>query len=533
MSTPSRVLLNRVIDAAACRDPEAVAIRCDGGAMSYGQLAQRTNGLAHLLLETGLQRGERVAVFLGKGFRVPVGLYGVFAAGGLLVPIDPRSPSEQVIRILRATGATRLVTEPGKLEVVQAALAACPEVSHVVGLDTDEGVQAECFPWTSVSSTVGDRPPDVGVAESDPAYILHTSGSTGVPKLILHTHGSAISFLEWAVAEYSLTPEDRLSNHSSHHTCFATFDYYAASRAGAATVILTPASMVMPGSLSALLEQESVSVWYSVPTALVHLSLRGSLEERDLSALRWVLFAGESFPERHLLRLRQQLPGARFSYAYGSTETNVCAYYHLPDEGEIPNPVPIGKACPNSELRIADDNLRSVPPGEIGELLVRGSTVMSGYWNDSEINQRVFVQPPSSAEPEDPYFRTGDLVRARDDGNVTFVARADLQVKVRGHRVELEEIERSLLSLEPIEEAAAYVVPDREGSSSIRAAVVAGNGAVPDRWQILDSLRQILPPHAVPEKIEIRADLPLTPTGKVDRIALQTVAAKEVGRDGE
>jgi amino acid adenylation domain-containing protein len=384
-----------------------------------------------------------------------------------------------------------------------------------------------------VYEQAGDRPPDVELAESDPAYILHTSGSTGVPKLILHTHGSAVSFLEWAVEEYSLTPEDRLSNHSSHHTCFATFDYYAAARAGATTVILTPASMMMPGSLSALLQDERVSVWYSVPTALVHLSLRGDLEERDLSALRWVLFAGESFAESHLIRLRQQLPSARFSHVYGSTETNVCAYYHLPERGELHSPVPIGKACPNSVIRIVDADLRSVAPGGVGELLVSGSTVMSGYWNDPEVNERVFVQPPTSAESEGPYLRTGDLARALDDGNLTFAGRADLQVKIRGHRVELEEVEQSLLSLGPVEEAAAYVVPDEEGSCVLRAAVVVGNGVAPSRRQMLDKLRQIVPPHAVPERIELRAHLPLTSTGKVDRIALQAAAAAEADHDAE
>ena len=182
--------------------------------------------------------------------------------------------------------------------------------------------------------------PDVSLIELDPAYILHTSGSTGQPKLILHTHYSAMSFVDWAAAEYALTSDDRLTNHSSHHTCFATFDYYAAARAAATTVILTPAALMMPGTLSALLERERVTVWYSVPAALVQLSLRGDLEPRDLRTLRWVLFAGETFPARHLRRLREQLPTARFSHVYGSTEVNVCTFYHLPD-----GPLPDGPAA--------------------------------------------------------------------------------------------------------------------------------------------------------------------------------------------
>ena len=315
--------------------------------------------------------------------------------------------------------------------------------------------------------------------------------------------------------------EDRLSNHSSHHTCFATFDYYAAARAGAATVILEPAALMMPASLSALLERERVSVWYSVPTALVQLSLRGALETRDLAALRWVLFAGETFPEKHLRRLMRQLPEARFSHVYGSTETNVCTYHHLPPVVEGGGPLPIGRACSNASTLVVDDELRPVPDGEAGELLVRGATVMSGYWSEPERNRRVLVRRPSIGDLEEVYFRTGDRVRVLEDGNLAFVARADLQIKVRGHRVELGEVETALLALDRIEEAAAFAIPDGEGSSAVRAAVVAGAGPAPGRREILAGLRKILPPHALPAEISVVASLPHTPTGKVDRNALR------------
>jgi amino acid adenylation domain-containing protein len=515
------VLLHRLIERAASRDPEAPAARCDGETLTYGELARRANGLARVLLGTGLERRDRVAVLLGKGLDVPVGLYGVLAAGGALVPIDPKSPVEQVVRILQATGARHLVTEPAKRELVRQALAGCPGVSHVVGLEEGDGLPVSPTPWAVVAEEADDRPPPVATIDLDPAYVLHTSGSTGTPKLILHTHRSAMSFVEWAVSEYSLTRDDRLSNHSSHHTCFATFDYYAAAGAGATTVILKPAVLMMPGSLSALLERERVSVWYSVPTALVQLSLRGALETRDLSSIRWVLFAGETFPEKHLRRVMRQLPGARFSHVYGSTETNVCTFYHLPPEIDGGRPLPIGRACSNAETLVVDEDLEAVPEGEVGELLVRGATVMSGYWGAPERNRRALVRRPADGGFEEVYFRTGDRVRALADGDLTFVARADLQIKVRGHRLELEEVETALLSLEPVEEAAAFAIPDGEGSNTVRAAVVAGAGGVSSRREILAGLRQILPPHAVPAEVDLLDALPRTPTGKVDRKALR------------
>ncbi len=513
-------LLSRLVDEAAMRRPEAPAVRCDGETLSYGELARRSHGLARVLLGAGLEPRDRVAVLLGKGLDVPVAFHGALASGGALVPIDPGSPVDQIVRILRATGARHLVTEPGRRDAVRETLASCPEISSVVGLEEADDLPLRPIPWSSVSEQATDRPPETGTIDLDPAYILHTSGSTGTPKLILHTHRSALAFADWAADEYSLRPDDRLSNHSSHHTCFATFDFYAAARAGAATVVPTPATLKMPASLAALLERERVTVWYSVPTALVHLSLRGGLEDGDLSSLRWVLFAGETFPAKHLARLRRQLPAARFSHVYGSTEVNVCTRYHLPEGVEPAEPLPIGTACSTSATLVVGDDLEPLPDGETGELLVRGSTVMAGYWGDPAANRRALVRRPTAGGFDDLYFRTGDRVRRLDDGNLAFVTRADLQVKVRGHRVELEGVERALRSLDPIEEAAAIALPDGEGSSVIHAVVVTDDPAASPR-KILDDLAGLLPTYAVPAEVVILPSLPRTPTGKVDRTALR------------
>ena len=525
--------LGRMIDEAALRHPQAPAVCCDGETLTYEQLSRRANGLARVLLSAGLQRQDRVAVLLRKGLEVPVGFYGVLAAGGALVPIDPKSPLEQVVRILRATGARHLVSEPAKRDLVRKAVAACPDLSQVVGLEPDDGAASGSTPWRTVFEAASDRPPAVDTIDLDPAYILHTSGSTGTPKLILHTHRSALSFVDWAVAEYSLHSDDRLSNHSSHHTCFATFDYYAAARAGATTVILTPAMLMMPGSLSALVERERISVWYSVPTALVHLSLRGDLEARDLSSIRWVLFAGENFPHKHLRRIMQQLPQARFSHVYGSTEVNVCTFYHLPEATDLGDPLPIGRACSTANTLVVDEQERPVTAGEVGELLVRGSTVMSGYWGDTAANRRAFVRRPSAGGFDDLYFRTGDRVRTLPDGNLTFVSRNDFQVKVRGHRVELEEIEAALLSLDPVEEAAALAIEDGEGSSALCAAVVIGAGDLSTSTDIRTALQKILPPHSVPAEVTVLASLPRTPTGKIDRSAIRNRLQKQDEPDRE
>jgi acyl-coenzyme A synthetase/AMP-(fatty) acid ligase len=232
------------------------------------------------------------------------------------------------------------------------------------------------------------------------------------------------------------------------------------------------------------------------------------------------LFAGETFPEKHLRGLMRQLPNARFSHVYGSTEVNVCTFYHLSESGEVADLLPIGRPCSNAEALVVDDALDPVADGGTGELLIKSSTVMSGYWGDPDRNRQSLIRRPAPGGFDDLYFRTGDRVRRLDDGNLTFAGRADLQVKVRGYRVELEEVENALLGVEPVHEAAAFAVPDGEGSSSIRAAVVVDPDAGATHKSLLDGLKRTLPLYAVPSELEIVTALPRTPTGKVDRKAL-------------
>ncbi|MEM1411152.1 MAG: amino acid adenylation domain-containing protein [Pseudomonadota bacterium] len=516
------VTLHRLALDAAMARPQGAAVRCDGEGLSWSELVRRSHGVARVLLDHGLTRGDRVAVLLPKSLDVATAFYGVFAAGGALVPIDPKAPLEPVIRILRATGVQQLITAPapGRESFVNALAEACPDLKHVFGLESDDHLSPVATPWSAAEALATETPPGVPIGGLDTSYIQHTSGSTGEPKLIRHTHASALAFAEWAADEYALTADDCLSNHSSHHTCFATFDYYAAARAAATTVVLTPAAMLMPASLAALIEDEGSSVWYSVPTALIQLLLRGGLEERDWHRLRWVLFAGETFPEKHLHALMRLLPDTRFSHVYGSTEVNVCTYFHLPGVDEVPSPLPIGRPCSNARALVVDDQGKLVTPGSTGELLIHGATVMSGYWDDPERNRVALAHRPGPGDLSEPWYGTGDRVVELEDGNLAFGGRADLQVKVRGHRVELEEIEHALMTLGPVLEAVTFTVPDGEASVALKAAVVVDPGAGVTRKALLSDLRPHLPSYAMPSELKLMDALPRTPTGKVDRAQL-------------
>jgi acyl-coenzyme A synthetase/AMP-(fatty) acid ligase len=272
------------------------------------------------------------------------------------------------------------------------------------------------------------------------------------------------------------------------------------------------------------MQDERLSVWYSVPFALIQLLLRGQLEARDLSALRWVLFAGEPFPTKHLRAIMQLLPGARFSNLYGPTETNVCTYYHVDAAPAEDQAVPIGRPCDNVEDLVVDGDDRPVPLGEVGELLIRGGVVMRGYWGQPEKTSRGFYRRPVSGASDDVFYRTGDLVQQGADGHYRYLGRKDRQIKTRGYRVELDEIEVALLAHDAVEEGAVYAVPDGQGSHLIEAAVIPRPGMELTSDQVVAHLAARLPPYALPVRITITEEFPRTSTGKINRRELQLQA---------
>jgi acyl-coenzyme A synthetase/AMP-(fatty) acid ligase len=295
--------------------------------------------------------------------------------------------------------------------------------------------------------------------------------------------------------------------------------------AGGAVVIIPEYVTKFPASHSQLLQDEKITVSYTVPFALIQLMERGALDSRDLTGLRWVLFAGEVFPTKHLRELMKLWPDKRFSNLYGPTETNVCTYYHVPQlADDFEDTIPIGLACANEEMLVLDAEDQPVAPGEAGELLVRGGTVMRGYWGRPDLNERGFYRRSVFGHYEDVFYRTGDLVLQLPDGNFRYFGRKDRQVKTRGYRVELDEVEVALLSHEDVKEAAVYTISDGAGSNLIEAAVIPNEGTELTHALLAKHVGEKLPPYAVPIKIHVMADFPRTSTGKINRRELQALA---------
>lgn len=529
-------LLSQAIDQSAQRVPEAEAFRFEEQSITYADLVRKANGLARVLQQHGVQKGDRVGLYLSKSLESAIALYGIWKAGAAYVPLDPLAPISRLAFIVQNCEIRCLITQPNKRSRLRELLQVSTGLNCIIGIAEAEleieSDRPDLIPWELVWQEADDRAPDVRVMEQDLAYVMYTSGSTGDPKGIMHTHKSGLSYAQMAVQTYGLHEGDRLGNHSPLHFDMSTLDYFAGPLAGATTVIISEAHTKMPASLSQLIEAEALTIWYSVPFALIQLLLRGVLEQRNFRSLRWILFGGEPFPVKYLSELMHRLPEARFGNVYGPAEVNQCTYYHLPPlaPGDVlpEDGVPIGAIWPNAEAFVADDRYQPVSQGEIGELLVRSPTMMQGYWRQAELSDRAFVRKTVPGDVEATYFCTGDLVKQRSDGLYQFVGRKDRQVKARGYRVELDEVEAVLVAHEEVEEAAVFAVPLAVGSRQIEAAIILTANSKLTAIELNRYAAARLPNYAVPVQLAIAETFPRTTSGKIDRRALQAQAQARI-----
>ena len=519
-------LLHQALDRSAERYPDHPAMRFNGRGLTYREMAEKTNQLARLLVEQGVCKGDRVGVFMDKSLETPVAIYGIMKAGAAYVPIDPKSPVSRVAHIIEDCQLKGIVTDDKRFPAVQAACQPDDSLRFFVGVSVSESSRDKesegrpIFSWNHVYRFDKNPPIVDALMEQDLAYIMYTSGSTGQPKGIMHTHYSGLSYARLSAETYQITNEDRLSNHSPLHFDMSTLGYLTGPYCGATTIIIPDAYTIFPANLSKLIQDERLTIWYSVPFALIQLLLRGVIDQRDLSSLRWVLYGGEPFQISHLRDLLNRLPQARFSNVYGPAEVNQCTYYHLPPVSQWAadfEAVPIGRIWGNSYGLVLDEEDQLVGEGEIGELVVRTPTMMAGYWNRPDLNERAFYYDDSSFHRHT-YYRTGDLACMGRDGEYSFFGRKDYQVKIRGYRLELGELDRVLAKYEAVEQGVNYVTPDVNGDY-ISASVMLREGCAATENDLIIYMSRHLPPYAVPKKIHFVSQLPLTATDKINRRA--------------
>jgi amino acid adenylation domain-containing protein len=513
-----RFLLQDLLSEAADRDPDRIAIRCLGRSLTYGELESASNGLARTLISGGVEPGDRVGIHLPKRVEIVTAVYGALKAGAAYVPLDPKAPVGRIGGIAADCSISALVTTPARASALLRTLSGRPPKLVISVEDGTEASDLTCasVPYRVATTDEGSIHRGVKAIDTDLAYILYTSGSTGVPKGVMLTHRHALNFVEWSASRIGIESGDRLSNHAPLHFDLSVFDLFLACRGGA-TVVLVPEEIAyLAPDIVRFIQEEQITVWYSVPSALVPLT-RVLTGPGALTSLRAVVFAGEVFPTKYLRALRRLVPNADLWNLYGPTETNVCTYYRvdqLPDDDQA---IPIGRPCENTHTFALRTDGSVAGIGGEGELYVRGSCVMKGYWGQPEKTAAVLVQNPLAPHLPEPVYRTGDVVRLRADGAYDFLGRRDNQIKSRGFRVELGEIEVALNAHPSVGEAVVVAVPHEEWGKAIVAWIVPKNDEAITSKQMKQHIAERLPRYMVPAKVEIVSELPRTSTGKIDR----------------
>jgi amino acid adenylation domain-containing protein len=517
-------LLQHLLIASAAWHPDKDAVVFLDERLTFRELDALTNRLAWTLIENGVRRGDRIGIYINKSIPSVVSILGILKAGGVYVPLDPNAPPARLAYIIRNCGIRCLLTSTKNAIRVEGMFPQDSPLEAVILTDAAAGPQipAKPVPWSSVLARADATLPGNSTIETDLAYVLYTSGSTGVPKGVMISHRTSLTFVNWAHDTFQVMSRDRLSSHAPLHFDLSIFDIFVALKAGAMLVLVPEGLSTFPVRLAEWIEKDQISVWYSVPSVLTMMVLHGRLERFRFSNLRTVLFAGEVFPVKFLRQLMELVPHPEYYNLYGPTETNVITYYRVPPlpAGRV-QPIPIGKVCSNMEVfALTDEGEIVMRPGEVGELYARGSCVAQGYWGDLEKTNRSFVRNPVQPHFEEIAYNTGDLVTLDEEGNYLFLGRRDHMIKSRGYRIELGEIDTVLYSHPSVKEAAAVAIPDETITNRIKAFVVLEEKAAVSVEELQRYCAEKIPSYMVPEAIEFREDLPKTSTGKTDKPAL-------------
>ena len=510
------MLVHEYLEASACRTPDKLALICDGQRLTYRQVDERANRLANGLVAAGVQRGDRVAIWLPNSVETVLAIYATLKAGATFVVINATTKADKLAYVLDNSQARCLFAPAARASEAVATMQEVPSLA--LGLLCGSGAEgaASSDGLGRLDALLAPSPPTrpaVPCIDLDLACLIYTSGSTGEPKGVMSTHANVAFAANSIICYLENVSDDVVINVLPLSFDYGLYQLLMTFTFGGTLVL--ERSFAYPAATLKRIEEERVTGLPGVPTVYAML-LQMDLSRFDLSSLRYLTNTAAALPVEHIQRLRDAFPWARLYSMYGLTECKRTLY--LPPEELDRRPGSVGIAIPGTEVWLEDEDGRRLGPGEVGELVVRGSHVMQGYWGDAQATAQRY-RP--GRYPAERFLYTGDLFRTDEDGFLYFVARQDDIIKTRGEKVAPKEVEAVLYRLPGVVEAAVIGVPDPLLGQAIKAFLVCAPDAHLTERDVLRHCSQHLEDFAMPRQIAFRTALPKTESGKVQKRALE------------
>ncbi len=466
---------------------------------SFGGLFDRAGILGEYLIKNFSATGRPIAVFLPKCAEQMAADMAIIYSGNAYSNLDIRQPKERTKRIIDQLLPLCVLTSREFKEQLEQLLD--------VKIICLEDVEAQDYDVDCIKSRLNK------VVDTDPLCIINTSGSTGTPKGVVMNHRSVIDFMDQAVSVLNIGHGETIGSLSPVYFDIFTLEFYLTLWKHAVFVCVPESLAIFPERLAEFLEEQHIDFIFWVPTVMVNMANLDILASHALADLKKVLFAGEVFPVKHLKYWMEHLPQAEFINMYGPIEITVdCLYHKVTQEDILSGELPIGKVFPNTKIYILDENNQECKIGEPGELCVSGTSLAMGYYRDKEKTEKAFVQNPLNTAYLETIYRTGDVVRCREDGEVIFMGRRDYQVKHLGYRIELGEIEAVAVGMEKIDNACVLY---NHGEKKI-VLIYEGKEELSFK-DIRTNLGKILPKYMLPNVCHRVDEMPRNPNGKIDR----------------
>jgi amino acid adenylation domain-containing protein len=511
-------LLHDVLLDSARRLPDKVALVCKNQRLSYSEIDARSNALAHALCARRVQRGDRVVIFADNTVETVVAFWAVLKASAVASVVNPLTKADKLAYLLNDCRASALVTDGHLTPTFAAAASRSAHLHTVVVSGSLDRPRLEPLPGVvsfddALASGSREAPPPRRSLDIDLAAIIYTSGSTGDPKGVMLTHRNMLTAATSITTYLENVEEDVILGVLPLAFDYGLYQMIMAFRVGARLVL--ERSFTYPAEVLSAVVREGVTGFPGVPTIFAILAEMKTLGQLDLSKIRYVTNTAAALPVKHILALKKLFPSARIYSMYGLTECKRCTY--LPPADLDRKPTSVGIAIPNTELWIVDEQDRKVGPGVVGQLVIRGATVMRGYWEKPEATARKLRPGPL---PGEVVLYTGDLCRLDDDGYLYFVGRMDDIIKSRGEKVAPKEVENAIVNIPGVKEVAVIGVEDEILGQAVKAFVVLEAGISMTDRQVVRECQARLESFMVPKVVEFLSELPKTTTGKIKKTGL-------------